>query len=37
MSTHLKTPVHEILHYILADDDIGKVAYLKISGEKQII
>ena len=34
MSTHLKTPIYEILHCVLADDGIERVTHLKVSEEK---
>ena len=35
---HLKTPVHEIVHCVLAvDDGIERVTHLKVSQEKHII
>ena len=30
-ATHLKTPIHEILHCVLADDGIERVTHLKVS------
>ena len=36
ISTHLKTPVQEILHCVFADDGIERVIYLKVFEENTI-
>ena len=36
ISTHIKTPVHEILHRVLAGDGIKRVIYLDVSGENTL-